>query len=237
MPRNKQSGLDKLLNAGQHIPSSLRIVELNASKAVLQGDYKINAQMKGKELITDSLRLRIEIDENFPEILPKVIDIGGRIPKSQDHHTYDDGSFCLGGDIVLKARISDDPTIGNFLYKCVDPFLYSVLYNLEHKEFPYGDLEHGESGLIACYELFFNVKGKKAVLETLRLLGKKKREANKLLCPCRCGLRVGRCKIHHKLNSLRKIASRRWYMNHLVTYFTPVISEPRIQPVKKHKKV
>lgn len=44
-------------------------------------------------------------------------------------------------------------------------------------------------------------------------LSKPNRVANKALCPCDSGLRVGRC--HHKiLNCQRRYAIRRWYLRH-----------------------
>ena len=45
----------------------------------------------------------------------------------------------------------------------------------------------------------------------LRLLGMKKRRANKQVCPCGCGRRVGRCRFNARLREFRMLAPRAWF--------------------------
>lgn len=217
MQQKRKGSLREQLKKDALIPSSLRLVECNDDRITLEGEYPVNARKDGYKHINERINLRVVIDKDFPEVLPIVTDLEDRIPRSLDYHTYSDGSFCLGSELRMKSIISSDPTVGNFLYKCVDPFLYSILHKVIHDEIPY-ELEHGAPGLITDYEKLFNVEGKDAVIRTVRLLGMKKRIANRQECPCGCGLRVGRCKLHHKLNELRKLGSRKSFLFHLHTF-------------------
>jgi len=209
-----RTGLIALLSNDMKLPASMRLVECTNNQAILEGEFKVNAQQDGYPHIAEKIFLRIEIDSNFPQVLPKVINPDHRLPRSSDNHVYPDGSFCLGSELVLKYKLRHNPTIGAFLEECVEPFLYSVFHFLQYKTFPYGELDHGVRGLLMDYEYFFEVKGMEAVLSTISLLAKRKRIANKLPCPCRCGRRVGKCELHRRVNSLRKMASRSWYSNY-----------------------
>ncbi|MAY01373.1 MAG: hypothetical protein CMQ38_00165 [Gammaproteobacteria bacterium] len=220
MRRMSRRGLIALLSNDMKLPASMRLVECTDDRAILEGEFKVNAQQDGHPHIEEIVFLRIEVDSNFPEVLPKVINPDQRLPRSIDNHVYSDGSFCLGSELVLKYKLRHNPTIGTFLEECVEPFLYSVLHFLQYETFPYGELAHGMRGLIADYEDFLGVKGKEAVLSTISLLSMRKRIANKLPCPCRCGRRVGRCGLHRRLNYLRRMASRSWYSNYAKFFYT-----------------
>jgi hypothetical protein len=211
MRRLSREQLIAFLSADTKVPGSLRLVDCTDKMAVLEGDFRICAQQEGHILVDETLRLRIEVDNRFPEVLPTVIDCNGVLPRSIDNHVYSDGAFCLGSELVLKYKIQHDPTVGTFLYECVEPFLYSVFHFVRQGTFPYGELAHGVPGLIADYEEFFGVRGKENVLIALSLLTQRKRVANKRWCPCMCGRRLGRCALHIKLNRMRKMASRSWY--------------------------
>ena len=70
------------------------------------------------------------------------------------------------------------------------------------KKMVFGELSHGNMGLLEDYlELY-----EKEQIEVVRsLVNKKKRVANKILCPCGCHQRLGKCKLHYKINALREL--------------------------------
>jgi hypothetical protein len=75
---------------------------------------------------------------------------------------------------------------------------------------PFDDLAHGVDGIKEDLRLLLGRGDVADVLACVRLLGMKKRVANKEPCPCRSGSRVGRC--HHRLlNVLRKRLGRHWF--------------------------
>lgn len=199
----------------------MRLVELNSQRVVIDGEYEIDAQMKGFEPILDTYQLQVVFPADYPRSLPIVRESERRIPRTADYHTYKDGSFCLGSDIKLKSILFEYPAVTKFVEKILDPFLYAVTYKVKHDIYPFGDLDHGEDGLIDDYEQLFNVKEKAAVLLVLAALGKRKREANKLPCQCGCRRRIGKCDFRFSLQRWRLLDRRRWFREHL-SKFTPI---------------
>ena len=203
----QQWGLDEFLR----IYSGLSIRPGVATGIRLVGDLTFCSKLDGFEQITDSYSVEIQIPQVFPREAPRVFERGGRIPES--FHTNPDGTLCLGAPIRILLMLRDNPTLIGFVNSCVVPFLYGHSYLEQNGVLPQGELTHGESGLIQDYMTLFGVKNEVVCSRLLKLLGKKKRVANKYPCPCGSGRRVGKC--HNDiLNSLRKIGSRTWLRKH-----------------------
>lgn len=165
--------------------------------------------------ICDSYELEIIVPGLFPQAIPTVKELGGKIPSDGKYHVNDDKSLCLGSPLRLRHMLSAKPTLSGFVESCLVPYLYGVSCKLQHGvEFPFGELAHGEAGIIEDYLEMFGLKSKSEVQYALELLGTKKRIANKLPCPCNCGQRLGRCRLHQTLNGYRKLASRSWFNTH-----------------------
>lgn len=227
----KAVGLEAFLSAYPNI----RLVDVHADKIELQGEYQLKAQLAGSRFIERTFSLRIVCPSDYPRALPVVFDIAGYFPRNQDFHTYSDGSFCLGSDLKIKSILKADSSLTTFFEKIVVRFLYSVSHRVEFGNFPYGELDHGEKGLIDDYSQLFNVNGKASVLRALKALGLRKREANKLPCPCGCGDRLGSCDYRFVLNEFRQVERRRWFRHHLQEAFTP-IEKPKRRVGKKTKR-
>ena len=198
-----------------------RIAEINTEKVVLSGEYHLKAQLAGSRIIDKTYRLKLVCPNGYPRKLPRVLDEERYFPRRLEFHTYSDGSFCLGSELKIKHILRADHTIKAFFDKAVDPFLYSVSHRLEYGDYPFGELAHGEQGLVDDYAEMFGLEGKAAVLLAFKVLGKRKREANKLPCPCGCGLRFGRCDYRLILNGFRNIEQRHWFRAYLENTFTP----------------
>lgn len=198
---------------------------------VIEGEYDLHAKMSGFNAISDSFQLKVSFPKEYPRAIPKVIESAKRLPRDSAYHTYSDGSFCLGSEIHLKKILHRNSDVTNFFDEILVPFLYSVSYKLKYDIYPNGDLAHGEAGLIDDYERIFRVEGKANVMRVLAALGKRKREANKLLCPCGCGQRLGKCEYRFFLKKWRLLDRRRWFRDHLSQAFKP------IEKPKKNKRV
>ncbi|MEE1981394.1 ubiquitin-conjugating enzyme family protein [Shewanella xiamenensis] len=227
----KAIGLEEFLSAY----SNIRLVDVHADKVELQGEYQLKAQLAGSQFIERTFSLRIVCPRDYPRALPVVYDTAGYFPRNQDFHTYSDGSFCLGSDLKIKSILRADSSLITFFEKIVVRFLYSVSHRVEFGNFPYGELEHGEKGLIDDYSQLLNVNGKTSVLRALKALALRKRVANKLPCPCGCGGRLGSCKYRFILNEFRQVERRRWFRDHLQQAFTP-IEKPKKRVGKPPKK-
>ncbi len=193
----------------------MRLVEFCDDQVVIEGDYYLNAQMDGCKDIQSTHKIRVTFRAGHPQIIPLVAELDNSIPKHPDYHTYSDGCFCLGSNIRIKSILYNNPTAINFIEKVVEPFLYKIIYKLKYGAVPFGELDHNKAGVINDYQHLFGVKEKAAVIQVLRALGKRKREANKLLCPCDCGNRLGKCIYRFSLQQWRPLGKRRWFRKHL----------------------
>lgn len=213
--------------------SGLRISTLTNELITLEGQVAIHAQLPGANVIDEEFSIRIEIPASFPKKLPKVFETAEDFVRDPDYHTYQDGSLCLGSDIRLLQVCAENQNIFVFFEKVVVPCLYSISHKLKYGTSPYGELGHGEVGLIDDYEKLFGLDGKQAVLLAIKALSKRYREANKLKCPCGCALRLGRCDFRLGLNKFRYLAKRSWFDNYLKSYFQPIQKKQNSRKTKK----
>lgn len=183
---------------------------------LLVGRFAFVARHPDTGEIDDAFDLEIEVPAAFPKDLPKVTEIGSRIPRDGEHHVNaTDDTLCLGSPLSLLLKLSRNPTLNGFAETCLVPYLHAVSYKLRHRgPFPFGELAHGAPGVLADYMILFGLQDVEHVRDAVHLLGIKKRHANKLRCPCRCGLRLGRCKLNSRLKNFRSLASRGWYRAH-----------------------
>lgn len=179
----------------------------------LKGQFRFCASHVSAGTIQDTYKIEIKVPEAFPRELPKVKEIGGRIPKELDYHINPrDGTLCLGSPLRLLLIISSEPTLSGFARHCLVPYLYAMSHRLRSgSALPFGELAHGPEGIIDDYQALLGVESPERIAYVLRLLGLKKRTANKFPCPCGCQFRVGRCQFNNRLRNLRKIADRGWF--------------------------
>jgi hypothetical protein len=179
---------------------------------VIEGDFEFRATASDSPPITDRFRLRIQIPRNFPDSLPAVFEIGGRIPPTGSFHVNPDRSLCLGSPLRLRWILSSNPTLRAFAESCVIPYLYAISYRLTNGgNLVFGELPHGHSGELADYVDLFRLKSVSQVRLALKYLGMKKRRANKRPCPCGCSKRLGACHFNQRLREFRALGSRPWF--------------------------
>ena len=172
------------------------------------GSFEFSSEHNVYGRIDDCYELRIAIPSSFPQTLPKVRDCGSRIPRT--FHTNGDGSLCLASPVQQMLVLSESETVLDFLEQIVVPYLYGFSYFEKHKELPFGELEHGKEGLIKDYTRLFGVESPEAVPRLIDLAAMKRRVANKQLCPCGSGKRLGKCH-NRQVNALRSKLGRKWF--------------------------
>jgi hypothetical protein len=161
---------------------------------VIEGIYWFSAEPVGREMITDSYRLLLEIPETFPKALPRVTESAYRIPSTPNYHVNSDGTLCLGSPLRLLWKLAQKPSLPGFAADCPVPFLYAMSHKLNHGgKLPFSELDHGTPGELADYADLFGPGSPEAALRAYEVLDMKKRKANKMPCPCGCGKRLGKC--------------------------------------------
>ena len=195
----------------------MSIVPVSGNNLILKGEFQFIATSKNKPEIRDSFNLKVEIPLGFPKKIPKVWEIGKKIPKTKDgeYHINPDGSLCLGSPLRLLDKINRSGTLAGFVESCLVPFLYAVSLKLQNGgNFYMGELAHGFSGVLDDYRDLFGIENNENIIRVLELIGMKKRIANKALSPCLCEQRLGRCRLRFVINRLRKTAFRSFFQNH-----------------------
>lgn len=209
MPSNKlQRMMDWGVREAMGVYSGLEIIPQGGNGLTLRGDLAFDARVAGGHRIVDQYAVGIKVPEGFPQELPCVEELAGRIPN--DFHTNPDGTLCLGSPVRLHLKLHSTPTLRGFIEGCLVPYLAGHSHYEQTGDMLFNELDHGAPGLINDYKQLLKVDSKKAVLDLMKLMTVRKRRANKVACPCGSGKRVGRC--HHAvLNPLRHRLSRRWW--------------------------
>ncbi|XMA23573.1 hypothetical protein M9428_00810 (plasmid) [Bacillus bombysepticus] len=176
---------------------------------VLKGNLnrKIHHETFGTINITYSLLIHIPFD--YPEKPPRIFETRGMIPHTSSNHINPDGSFCLGAPFRLKIILKRNSDFKYFFENCVLPYLYAVTVNIQKGVgFPFGELEHGSTGLILDLQDFFHLKDPLQVYQMLKILSSKKKIANRMACPCGCKQRVTQCNYFQNVLKMRRVLTR-----------------------------
>jgi hypothetical protein len=186
----------------------LSLQSADGSGIHLRGEIDFRARYPNHPEIDDTYEVEICIPKSFPRDLPTAMETGGRIPG--DFHTNYDKTLCLGSEVRQHLLLGKSPSLHVFVEKCLIPFLYGFSHKEQFGELPFGELSHGKRGIIEDYMTLFRVTSKKVCIDLLALAAMKKRSANKEICPCSSGRRVGKC--HNRvLNHYRRLLGRKWF--------------------------
>ena len=178
----------------------------------MQGRFAFTAHSEKHGQITDKYLLSIEVPRQFPKTLPRVTETEQKIPRNGEFHVNPDGTLCLGSPLRLLVKLASDPTLTGFTGKCLVPYLFAISNKLQKGgPLPFDELAHGVPGMLADYVDLFGLKEPEQARLAFRLLGMKKRRANKHPCPCACGGRLGKCRFNQRLSLFRRLASRSWF--------------------------
>lgn len=71
---------------------------------ILKGKFRFRANVKNGLEIEDCYIIEISIPDTFPHALPKVKEIGGKIPRDGNHHVNSDQTLCLGSPLRLLKK-------------------------------------------------------------------------------------------------------------------------------------
>jgi hypothetical protein len=193
----------------------MRIAPSRGSGVALRGAFEFSARPSDGEEIRDCYELEVHVPRGFPAEIPSVAETGRRIPRSLSYHIGPDGALCLGSPLRLREIIARRPTLNGFAENCLVPYLYAASHKLTHGgAFLFGELAHGKEGIVGDYAKLLGLEDPAQAIRALELLGMKRRLANRAVCPCGCGRRLGQCSLNLRLGKLREVASREWFRAH-----------------------
>jgi hypothetical protein len=186
----------------------LRIVPSGGDVLTLSGDIGFRLQGPRHGPIEDSYAVELRVPPTFPRALPTVRETGGRIPAT--FHKLEAGLLCLGAPTAIRLNLTLSPTLPAFVDELVVPYLFGYSYFEKHGVMPFGELAHGDKGIVEYLSELFGAATTIGAREFLRLASMKRRDANKQPCPCRSGRRLGKCH-NRRVNNLRDRLGRRWF--------------------------
>jgi hypothetical protein len=168
----------------------------------------------GEEL--DRYSVKITLPRRYPDEIPVVREIGGRIAHHADNH-MSHGVACL---FVPEERWKIWPPRTGFLEFLNNPvrnyFLGYSVY-IRTGVWPLGQRAHGVAGIYEYYEELLGVSDRVIINEYLDCLRRKELKGH-WQCPCGSGARIRACHQLEILNLKKKIphavAEKSWAMIH-----------------------
>lgn len=143
--------------------------------------------------VLDRYAIEIEFPSDYPDQLPIVREVGGRIPWNADNHVFPATGVCCV--LLPEDRWWSFPGGQPFSQYLLGPlhnyFLGQSIFAVEGR-WPFGAHEHGVDGVIAFYKEKFGTNEPKHVVVFLRAIGEGKIRGHRP-CPCESGKIVRHC--------------------------------------------
>ncbi len=159
----------------------------------LKGSFPIS----DGERVIDRYQIEVEFPLDFPDSLPIVRELGGRIPRNADRHIFkQDDALCLFVADEASWVCPDRSDFLGFLDGPVRNFLISqTVFDLTGK-WPFGQRSHGAKGLFEFYAEKLAASDVQVVLKLMDLMRKKEIKGH-WPCPCGSGKRLRDC--HYRI--------------------------------------
>lgn len=143
----------------------LRVVE-GATTICLEGGLSV-CDESGHELAV--YQIRIEFPAGFPDNIPILYEIGGKIPRISDRHVDGNGAACLCVRDEIYKYCPPGYSVDEFMQGLVIPFFRSQIVFEETGVYP-GERQHGIDGILDFYEEALGTRAKDIVIAFLEYL-------------------------------------------------------------------
>lgn len=151
------------------------------------------ARIKGTLCVPgDRFTIEITFPNDYPHTLPQVRETAGRIPYTADRHVNPhDGTSCLCIPDEWFFQRSDKKFI-TFLKGPVSNYFLSQKYFEVYGEWPLGERQHFNDGLLDFYEELLGTRDPQVIKRYLEYLSRDKIKGH-WDCPCGSGKRIRNC--------------------------------------------
>jgi len=172
-------------------------VEVRGGAIRLVGPFRLCED--GAEI--DRFQIEIVLSRRHPREVPKVYEVGGRVPKTADRHVYLEGHACL---FVSGERWRHWPPgagLAAFLDGPVRSYFVGQAYFELMGAWPFGQRSHGREGILESYAEMLRVTDPSTIVRYLMALARRKLRPRSP-CPCGNGRPIHSCHMK-KLGDLR----------------------------------
>lgn len=166
------------------------VVERDA-ETILSGMLPFEASADGLEAITESFEIELTIPRDFPAMLPRVRETGGRIGTEYDHRNPS-GTLCLAVPVEQHRVFFEQPTLLGFVNRLVIPYLYGYCFWKKHGRHPFDEAAHGHEGILRHYMDTLGLRDDLSALTVISFIFEHGYRGHHD-CPCGSGLRVRAC--------------------------------------------
>ncbi|MBU0626074.1 SEC-C domain-containing protein [Patescibacteria group bacterium] len=143
--------------------------------------------------------IEIKLPDDYPNSLPEVKELGGKIPIANDRHVNDDGTCCLTVPAKMYQELGKNYSIIDFIDKFVVPFFANQVYYEIHRIWANGDYSHGNRGMLECYKELLRLSSLKQVVECMKITLQTFPKTSKS-CPCGSGKKLRDCHLAELIN-------------------------------------
>lgn len=165
---------------------------VNRSRSMyLEGPFIVSHPETGQEF--DQFEISIAFPHNFPRDLPRVWEVGGRIPRIMDRHIYPvSGACCLFVDEAFWLRHPDGYTVLEYLDEPIHHYFLAQVYYELNGTWPWGDRSHELEGILEEYNQIFKIDDRRIIPEFIRCLSRGPIKGH-WTCPCGSGKQLRKC--------------------------------------------
>jgi len=161
-----------------------------------------NAKINKKTI--EWYQISIHVPETFPNDLPIVKEIEGKIPKIPNRHFNPDKSACLFLPDEKWKHICEDSTIVYFLENIVNKFFVCQKYFELTGKWLYGERSHGDKGKKEFYMEELGIIDKNLVPKALEYL-KQKTIKGHWKCLCGSNKKLRQCHFKNYIEAKKNI--------------------------------
>jgi hypothetical protein len=160
-------------------------------ETIVSGTLPFEASADGLETIRESFAIELIVPHSFPNALPRVKEIGGRIVADYEHRNPG-GTLCLAVPVEQRRVFFEQPTLLGFVNRLVIPYLYGYCFWKKHGRHPFDEAAHGYEGILRHYIDTLGLHDDLAALGVICFLFEHGYRGHHE-CPCGSGLRVRAC--------------------------------------------
>jgi hypothetical protein len=142
--------------------------------------------------LVDEFEIELVLPHSLTRQLPRLREVGGRVPRDPSRHIYPDGTACLLIEEDFWSQHPEGYTILEFLEGPVRHWLVGQVLYEASGEWPWDEWEHGLKGLLRCYRELFQVNTNEQAIAFLGVLSRKRLKGH-WPCPCGSGRRLRDC--------------------------------------------
>ena len=210
----ENSRLVDLLN---EVRSTIAFDQPMLSASVLEGQVIVNglfrvlsdySELNAYGTIVE-YQIQIFFDPKFPDIQPKVFEVGNTIPRNaDDSHINPDDSCCV---VVWEAwtGTANDKTVQDYFDGPLKNFFLGQYIKRVTGVWPFGEEKHGREGVVNAFaELLGCDNDERQVIRYLRSL-KKDWPRGHWDCPCGSGLIIRKCCADELAKLSKKVPSKK----------------------------